>query len=65
MREKASLNKFEKKDNGGIYDLTEGDTTTHLFDGERIDIEDVLDKSIIIRDMEIRSSSFSDGEEMI
>ena len=64
MREKSDLNKFEKKD-GRIYDLTEDDTTTQLFNGERIDMEDILDKSIIIKDMEIRPSSFSDGDYII
>ena len=65
MREKASLKKFEKKDNGEIYDLTDEDMPTQLFDGERMDMEDVLDRPIIVKDMEIRPSSFSEGDYII
>ena len=63
MRERSDLNKFEKKDNrGGIYDLTDDDMPKQLFDGERIGVDEILDKSIIIRDMATRPSSFSDGD---
>ena len=65
MREKANLKKVEKKDNGGIYDLTDEDMPTQLFNGERIDMEDVLDRPIVIKNMEIRPSSFSEGDYII
>ena len=61
MREKAGLNNF-KGENGGIYDLTDNDMPTQLFDGERIGIDEILDKPIIIRDIETRPSSFGKGD---
>ncbi|VUT23852.1 MAG: hypothetical protein MOIL_00197 [Candidatus Methanolliviera sp. GoM_oil] len=49
----------EEKD---ITDLTEEDMPTQMFDGERIGIEDVLDETIVIKDMTTRPSSFSEGD---
>ena len=45
-----------------ITDLTEEDMPTQMFDGERIGIEDVLDETIVIKDMTTRPSSFSEGD---
>ena len=71
------LNEFEKREteegekareakgNGEIYDLTEKDMPTQMFEGERASIEDILDKTIIIRDMATRPSSFSEGDYVI
>ena len=66
------FDKFEKKEgaieNEGkdeVYDLTEKDMPTQMFDGERIGMDDILDKNIIIRDMVTRPSSFSEGDYII
>ena len=48
-----------------VYDLTETDMPTQMFDGERATIDDMLDKTIIIRDMATRPSSFSEGDYVI
>ena len=67
MREKSDLDKFERnegnEDSGNdVYDITDDDMSTQMFDGERIDMEDVLGEPIVIRDMATRPSSFSDGD---
>ena len=67
MREKSDLDKFERnednEDSGNdVYDLTDDDVSTQMFDGERIDMEDVLGEPIVIRDMVTRPSSFSEGD---
>ena len=48
--------------NDGIYDITESDMPTQMFDGERIDMDEILDKTIIIRNVETRPSSFGEGD---
>jgi hypothetical protein len=59
-------NKEGKSENDGeIYDLTEDDMPTQIFDGERIGIGDILGDRIIIRDMATRPSSFSEGDYVI
>ena len=65
MKRKSDFDEFEKKDNGGIYNITDDDMPTQTFDGERISMDEILDKSIIIRDMETRPSSFSEGDYVI
>ena len=69
MSGKTDLNKFERENDEGeknlddeVYDLTENDMPTQMFDGERISMDEILDKSIIVRDMTTRPSSFSEGD---
>jgi hypothetical protein len=54
--------KEKGKDEGEVYNLTMEDMPTQMFDGERISMDDILDKDIIIRDMVTRPSSFSEGD---
>ena len=74
----GKLDEFEKKKAEGeakgdakgdakddVYDLTETDMPTQMFDGERATIDDMLDETIIIRDMVTRPSSFSEGDYII
>ena len=73
MRGKSDLDKFEIKDDDAkdanndefgddVYDLTDNDMPTQMFDGEKIDMDEILDETIIIRDMTTRPSSFSEGD---
>jgi hypothetical protein len=45
-----------------ITDLTEEDLPTIAFEGEKIDIKDVMNQNIVIRDMITRPSSFIEGD---
>jgi hypothetical protein len=61
-RKEAPQEKQEKleRDSDGIYDLTENDVGADI-SGERVDIEDVIGKNIVIEDMVTRPSTFHDG----
>ena len=58
--EKREVKKMSKNDS--IYDITENDMPTQMFDGERIGIDEILDKTIIVRNVETRPSSFNEGD---
>ena len=45
-----------------ITDLTDEDLPMQVFEGERIGIDDILDETIVVRDMVTRPSSFSEGD---
>jgi hypothetical protein len=45
-----------------ITDLTEEDLPTIVFEGEKIDIKDVMNQNIVIRDVVTRPSSFTEGD---
>ena len=50
------------KEEEEITDLTEEDLPTIVFEGEKIDIKDVMNQNIVIRDMITRPSSFTEGD---
>ena len=64
-KENATEGKAKGKDEGEVYDLTDEDMPTQMFDGERIGMDDILDETIVIRDMVTRPSSFSEGDYII
>jgi|GEM_PF-3374680 len=59
---KIGVEEEDKVPKKEITDLTEEDIPTQMFEGERIDVEDVLGENIVIRDMDTRPSSFSEGD---
>jgi hypothetical protein len=45
-----------------ITDLTEEDLPTMAFEGDKITLDELVNKNFVIRDMLTRASAYSDGE---
>lgn len=52
----------EEEEHKKVVDLTFDDIGGAMFEGERIDITEILDENIVIERMDIKPSMFYDGE---